>query len=105
MVGSVTRNENTVAGGGVYPIADLHELEGFKAGFNNPIAMADGYGFIGAESYKDSKLCQMMMANYLYAKYHKLTGVPSAACTPVALLNRRSFAKKGHGSALISPFS
>lgn len=54
MVGSVTGNDNTVGGGGVYPIADLKNLDGFRAGFNNPIAMADGYGFIGAKAYKDS---------------------------------------------------
>lgn len=42
MVGSVTGNDNTVGGGGVYPIADLKDLSGFKAGFDNPIAMADG---------------------------------------------------------------
>ena len=55
MVGSVTGNDNTVGGGGVYPIADLKALEGFKGGFDNPIAMADGYGFDGAKAYKDSK--------------------------------------------------
>jgi hypothetical protein len=60
---------------GVYPIADLHELDGLKHGFKNPIASADGYGFIGAKSYKDSKLCLMMMANFLHTKYHKLTGI------------------------------
>jgi protochlorophyllide reductase len=67
-VGSVTGNDNTVGGGGVYPIADLHELEGFKKGFTNPISMADGYGFIGAKAYKDSKLCLMMMSNFLHSK-------------------------------------
>ena len=72
MVGSVTGNDNTVGGGGVYPIADLHDLEGFEAGFDNPIAMADGYGFIGAKAYKDSKLCLMMMANFLHAKYPQI---------------------------------
>ena len=61
-VGSVTGNDNTVGGGGVYPIADLKQLEGFKAGFSNPVSMADGYGFDGAKSYKDSKLCLMMLA-------------------------------------------
>lgn len=29
MVGSVTGNDNTVGGGGVYPIANLGDLEGF----------------------------------------------------------------------------
>jgi hypothetical protein len=28
LVGSVTGNDNTVGGGGVYPIADLKDLEG-----------------------------------------------------------------------------
>ena len=32
MVGSVTGNDNTVGGGGVYPIADLKELEGLAQG-------------------------------------------------------------------------
>ena len=31
-VGSVTGNDNTVGGGGVYPIADLHDLEGLALG-------------------------------------------------------------------------
>lgn len=31
-VGSVTGNDNTVGGGGVYPIANLGDLEGFKYG-------------------------------------------------------------------------
>lgn len=71
MVGSVTGNDNTVGGGGVYPIADLHELEGFAQGFTKPISMADGYGFIGAKAYKDSKLCLMMMANFLHTKVRR----------------------------------
>ena len=41
-VGSVTDNDNTVGGGGVYPIADLKQLEGLKAGAKNPISMFDG---------------------------------------------------------------
>lgn len=32
MIGSVTGNDNTVGGGGVYPIADLGDLEGLKNG-------------------------------------------------------------------------
>ena len=30
MVGSVTGNDNTVGGGGVYPVADLKDLDGLK---------------------------------------------------------------------------
>ena len=52
MVDSVAGNDNTVGGGGVYPIADLNDLDGFKAAFNKPIELADGYGFIGAKHTK-----------------------------------------------------
>ena len=31
LVGSVTGNDNTVGGGGVYPVADLKDLEGLAA--------------------------------------------------------------------------
>lgn len=40
MVGSVTGNDNTVGGGGVYPVADLHELQGFEKGFRRPVSKA-----------------------------------------------------------------
>jgi len=94
MVGSVTGNDNTVGGGGVYPIADLHELEGFEKGFKNPIPMADGYGFIGAKAYKDSKLCLMMTANYLHYKYHKLTGVTFCSMYPGCIAESPLFREK-----------
>jgi protochlorophyllide reductase len=94
MVGSVTGNDNTVGGGGVYPIADLHELEGFEHGFNKPIAMADGYGFIGAKAYKDSKLCLMMMANFLHTKYNKLTGVAFSSMYPGCIAESPLFREK-----------
>jgi len=94
MVGSVTGNDNTVGGGGVYPIADLHELEGFEKGFKNPIPSADGYGFIGAKSYKDSKLCLMMTANYLHYKYHKLTGVTFSSMYPGCIAESPLFREK-----------
>lgn len=94
MVGSVTGNDNTVGGGGVYPIADLHELEGLEKGFTNPIGMADGYGFIGAKAYKDSKLCLMMMANFLHFKYHKLTGVTFCSMYPGCIAESPLFREK-----------
>jgi protochlorophyllide reductase len=94
MVGSVTGNDNTVGGGGVYPIADLHELEGLKQGFTNPIAMADGYGFIGAKAYKDSKLCLMMMANLLHNKYNKLTGITFSSMYPGCIAESPLFREK-----------
>lgn len=93
-VGSVTGNDNTVGGGGVYPIADLKELEGFKAGFDNPIAMADGFGFIGAKAYKDSKLCLMVLANTLHAKYHKITGIDFSSIYPGCIAESPLFREK-----------
>lgn len=57
LVGSVTGNDNTVGGGGVYPIADLKKLEGLKMGARNPIAMFDGYQFIGAKVRQAPPFC------------------------------------------------
>ena len=94
MVGSVTGNDNTVGGGGVYPIADLKNLEGFKAGFNNPISMADGYGFIGAKAYKDSKLALMMMSNFLHAKFNKNTGITFSSIYPGCIAETPLFREK-----------
>lgn len=94
MVGSVTGNDNTVGGGGVYPIADLKTLDGFKGGFDNPIAMADGYGFDGAKAYKDSKLCLMMISNVLHAKYNKLTGVAFSSIYPGCIAESPLFREK-----------
>jgi len=94
MVGSVTGNDNTVGGGGVYPIADLKSLDGFKAGFNNPIQMADGYGFIGAKAYKDSKLCLMMMSNVLHSKYHKRLGISFSSIYPGCIAESPLFREK-----------
>lgn len=94
MVGSVTGNDNTVGGGGVYPIADLKNLDGFKAGFQNPIEMADGYGFIGAKAYKDSKLCLMMLSNILHSKYHKLTGISFSSIYPGCIAESPLFREK-----------
>lgn len=93
-VGSVTGNDNTVGGGGVYPIADLKLLEGFKAGFDNPVAMADGYGFDGAKAYKDSKLCLMMLANILHAKFHKSHGIAFSSIYPGCIAESPLFREK-----------
>jgi len=94
VVGSVTGNDNTVGGGGVYPIADLHDLDGFKGGFENPIEMADGYGFVGAKAYKDSKLCLMVLANYLHAKYHDSTGITFCSLYPGCIAESPLFREK-----------
>ena len=93
-VGSVTGNDNTVGGGGVYPVADLKQLEGLKAGFSNPISMLDGYNFIGAKAYKDSKLCLMMTANMLHDRYHKQTGIAFSSIYPGCIAESPLFREK-----------
>jgi len=93
-VGSVTGNDNTVGGGGVYPIADLKDLRGLKAGASNPISMFDGYNFIGAKAYKDSKLCLMMLSNMLHDKYHKQTGIAFSSIYPGCIAESPLFREK-----------
>eukprot|EP00588_Corethron_pennatum_P023866 CAMPEP_0194322698 /NCGR_PEP_ID=MMETSP0171-20130528/22218_1 /TAXON_ID=218684 /ORGANISM="Corethron pennatum, Strain L29A3" /LENGTH=580 /DNA_ID=CAMNT_0039081053 /DNA_START=14 /DNA_END=1759 /DNA_ORIENTATION=- len=94
MVGSVTGNDNTVGGGGVYPIADLKDLDGFEQGFSNPVAMADGYGFIGAKAYKDSKLCLMMVSLVMHLKFHKQTGISFSSIYPGCIAESPLFREK-----------
>ena len=93
-VGSVTGNDNTVGGGGVYPVADLKDLDGLKAGFSNPISMLDGYNFIGAKAYKDSKLVLMMTANMLHDRYHKATGISFSSIYPGCIAESPLFREK-----------
>mmetsp|Transcript_2987 Transcript_2987/g.8734 ORF Transcript_2987/g.8734 Transcript_2987/m.8734 type:complete len:551 (-) Transcript_2987:70-1722(-) len=93
-VGSVTGNDNTVGGGGVYPIADLKDLEGLKAGAKNPISMFDGYNFDGAKAYKDSKLCLMMLSNLLHDRYHRQTGIAFSAIYPGCIAESPLFREK-----------
>lgn len=94
MVGSVTGNDNTVGGGGVYPIADLHELEGLKEGAKAPISMMDGRNFNGAKAYKDSKLAIMMTSNTLHNKYHKSTGIAFSSIYPGCIAESPLFREK-----------
>jgi NAD(P)-dependent dehydrogenase (short-subunit alcohol dehydrogenase family) len=75
-------------------IADLKELEGFKHGFSNPISMADGYNFIGAKAYKDSKLCLMMTSNMLHDRYHKQTGIAFSSIYPGCIAESPLFREK-----------
>lgn len=94
LLGSVTGNDNTVGGGGVYPIADLKDLEGLKQGAKNPISMFDGYAFIGAKAYKDSKLCNMMLANALHDRYHRQTGISFSSVYPGCIAESPLFREK-----------
>ena len=94
MVGSVTGNDNTVGGGGVYPIADLKEMEGLRLGAREPVSMIDGYNFNGAKAYKDTKLCLMMMANMLHEKYHRATGISFSSIYPGCIAESPLFREK-----------
>ena len=101
-----------MGGGGVYPIADLKDLEGLKAGAKNPapasalgpgraprrtpaqISMFDGYNFDGAKAYKDSKLCLMMLSNLLHDRYHRQTGIAFSAIYPGCIAESPLFREK-----------
>jgi NAD(P)-dependent dehydrogenase (short-subunit alcohol dehydrogenase family) len=115
-IGSVTGNDNTVGGGGVYPIADLRNLEGLKNGGRRvssavasglmnhplsrvhgqpqPIAMMDGYNFNGAKGYKDTKLALMMFANALHDRYHRHTGISFSSIYPGCIADSPLFREK-----------
>eukprot|EP00596_Hydrurales_sp_CCMP1899_P005611 CAMPEP_0119040424 /NCGR_PEP_ID=MMETSP1177-20130426/10342_1 /TAXON_ID=2985 /ORGANISM="Ochromonas sp, Strain CCMP1899" /LENGTH=415 /DNA_ID=CAMNT_0007005455 /DNA_START=169 /DNA_END=1416 /DNA_ORIENTATION=- len=94
MVGSVTGNDNTVGGGGVYPIADLKDLDGLKQGGKQPVAMIDGFNFNGAKAYKDTKMCLMMTANTLHDRFHRSTGVAFSAIYPGCIAESPLFREK-----------
>ena len=94
MVGSVTGNDNTVGGGGVYPVADLKDMDGLAMGAKNPISMIDGYNFNGAKAYKDTKLCLMMLSNLLHARYHRQTGIAFSSIYPGCIAESPLFREK-----------
>ena len=73
----------------VYPRAELGNLDGFKAGFERPISMPDGFNYQGAKAYKDSKLCLSMLSTMLHDRYYKQMGVAFSTVYPVRCPNRR----------------
>jgi len=94
MIGSVTGNDNTVGGGGVWPRADLKNLEGLRLGGKRPLSMIDGYNFNGAKAYKDTKLALMMLANTLHSKYNKATGISFSSMYPGCIAASPLFREK-----------
>ncbi|CAK9050676.1 Protochlorophyllide reductase A [Durusdinium trenchii] len=94
MIGSVTGNDNTVGGGGVYPIADLKDLDGLELGCKKPIAMMDGYNFNGAKMYKDTKLALMMTSNMLHERFHRSTGISFSSIYPGCIAETPLFREK-----------
>eukprot|EP00607_Mallomonas_marina_P010310 CAMPEP_0182418372 /NCGR_PEP_ID=MMETSP1167-20130531/2823_1 /TAXON_ID=2988 /ORGANISM="Mallomonas Sp, Strain CCMP3275" /LENGTH=443 /DNA_ID=CAMNT_0024592555 /DNA_START=68 /DNA_END=1399 /DNA_ORIENTATION=+ len=95
-VGSVTGNDNTVGGGGVYPVADLRDLEGLEVAAmeGEKVIMMDGYNFNGAKGYKDSKLALMMTTNELHDRYHKSTGISFSSIYPGCIAASPLFREK-----------
>ncbi|MBD2579673.1 protochlorophyllide reductase [Oscillatoria sp. FACHB-1406] len=81
ILGTVTHNPDE-PGGKVYPRPDLGELEGFAAGFKDPITMADGKKFEPVKAYKDSKVCNVMTMRELHRRFHDSTGITFSALYP-----------------------
>jgi protochlorophyllide reductase len=81
ILGTVTHNPDE-PGGKVYPRPDLGELEGFAAGFKNPITMADGKKFEPVKAYKDSKVCNVLTMRELHRRYGNSTDIAFMSLYP-----------------------
>jgi protochlorophyllide reductase len=82
-LGTVTANAEEF--GGKVPIpapADLGDLQGLEAGFQEPIAMIDGKPFKPGKAYKDSKLCNMIISRELHRRHHADTGIVFSTLYP-----------------------
>jgi protochlorophyllide reductase len=81
ILGTVTHNPDE-PGGKVYPRPDLGDLEGFEAGFKNPITMANGKEFEPVKAYKDSKVCNVLTMRELHRRFHESTGITFTSLYP-----------------------
>ena len=81
ILGTVTHNPDE-PGGKVYPRPDLGKLEGFEAGFKDPISMVDGKKFEPVKAYKDSKVCNILTMLELHRRYHESTGITFTSLYP-----------------------
>ncbi len=81
ILGTVTHNPDE-PGGKVYPRPDLGNLEGFEAGFKDPVSMADGKKFEPVKAYKDSKVCNVLTMRELHRRYHESTGITFSSLYP-----------------------
>jgi protochlorophyllide reductase len=68
ILGTVTHNPDEL-GGKIPPRPDLGNLEGFEAGFKDPITMIDGKKFEPVKAYKDSKVCNVLTMRELHRRY------------------------------------
>ena len=88
ILGTVTANSKEL--GGKIPIpapADLGDLSGFEAGFKDPVAMASGKPFKPGKAYKDSKLCNLLMALQIH---QQRPDIPVVAWSPGLVIPRTS---------------
>uniref|UniRef100_A0A7S4M1B9 protochlorophyllide reductase n=1 Tax=Prymnesium polylepis TaxID=72548 RepID=A0A7S4M1B9_9EUKA len=92
IVGSVTGNKNTVAGGLVKPVADVGELSGLRGGPGH--VMVDGGKFDGAKAYKDAKALNMMTVRELDRRLHAETGIVFNSMYPGCIAMTSLFREK-----------
>lgn len=81
ILGTVTHNPEEL-GGKIPPRPDLGELQGFAAGFKDPVTMADGKKFEPVKAYKDSKVCNVLTMRELHRRYHESTGITFTSLYP-----------------------
>jgi len=80
ILGTVTHNPDEL-GGKIPPRPDLGNLDGFAAGFKEPISMIDGKKFEPVKAYKDSKVCNVLTMRELDRRYHA-TGITFSSLYP-----------------------
>jgi protochlorophyllide reductase len=81
ILGTVTHNPDEL-GGKIPPRPDLGNLEGFAAGFKEPVSMIDGKKFEPVKAYKDSKVCNVLTMRELHRRYHESTGITFTSLYP-----------------------
>ncbi len=81
ILGTVTHNPDEL-GGKIPPRPDLGNLEGFAAGFKDPISMIDGKKFEPVKAYKDSKVCNVLTMRELHRRFHDSTGITFTSLYP-----------------------
>lgn len=81
ILGTVTHNPDEL-GGKIPPRPDLGNLDGFAAGFKEPISMIDGKKFEPVKAYKDSKVCNVLTMRELHRRYHESTGISFTSLYP-----------------------
>lgn len=81
ILGTVTHNPDEL-GGKIPPRPDLGNLDGFAAGFKEPISMIDGKKFEPVKAYKDSKVCNVLTMQELHRRYHSSTGITFTSLYP-----------------------